>query len=451
MPAVVYRICALLSQILTGVPVGTNLGLFHLLFALLSGHFLAARGALFPALDQLGLPQPLLRRAVAALTYGAWQIHDLLPSWQQAVAQEGRWRPNSYEGIRPVAADLTGFFRPQLQDCLSKHYVAEAGQALPATLIGLVGAVGPVGEGRLALPRLMISTRTGETTDAVLETRLITAANLTLVAEEALIVDAGFELADLLAAGGRFVVRLPKNFTARRNHLPAYQGHGRPPEYGAVVRPLARTRAGKTTEATPPEATARWKDGRYHLKAHLWSELVLRSARPGAKTFRVVAIFDPRYKQPLLPAPNLNVSAWALWRLYKDRWPIEQLPLAAKAMLGTARAFVFGHDSRVRLPQLALLAGNVLSYVAQTSAPVASGFWDRCARPTCGRVRRVLNRVHFSELPVPEGQLQKEQCDVASGNGREGASSHQGGLRPLTCGESRLIYRKLKIYTEQFS
>jgi hypothetical protein len=413
MPTVVYRITDLLAKTLEDVPVGTNLGLFHLLFALLSGHFLAARGAVFTALDALGLPKPVLRRAVAALTYGSWQIEDLLGRWQQIVQQEQRWVPNSYEGVRPVTADLTGFFRPQLQGCRSKHYVAEAGKALPATLIGLAAAVGHLGSGRLALPRLMISTVTGETTDAALETRLITAANLTLVAEEALIVDAGFELADLLAAGGRFVVRLAKNFTARLNFLPAYKGRGRHPEYGDIVRPLARTRAGKTTDATPPQAMARWKEGRYKLSARIWSDLVLRSACPGAKTFRVVAIFDPRYKEPLLLATNLKVSAYALWRLYKDRWPIEQLPLAAKAMLGTDRAFVFGKDSRVRLPQLALLAGNVLSYVAATSAPVASGFWDRCAHPTCGRLRRVLSRVHFSELPVPEGQLRKKKSMTA--------------------------------------
>jgi len=413
MPTVVYRITHLLAKTVEDVPVGTNLGLFHLLFALLAGHFLPARGAVFAALDALGLPKPVLQRAVAALTYGSWQIEDLLQRWQQTVQQEGRWVPNAYEGIRPVAADLTGFFRPQLQGCASKHYVAEAGKALPATLIGLVGATGHLGSGRLALPRLMISTVTGETTDAVLETRLITAANLTLVAHEALIVDAGFELADLLEADGRFGVRLPKNFTARLNHLPAYPGKGRPPEYGEVVRPLARKRANKTTDATPPQATARWKDGRYHLSAGLWSDLVRRSEHPGAKTFRGVAISDPRYKEPLLLATNLTVSAYALWRLYKDRWSIEQLPLAAKAMLGAERAFVSGQDSRVRLPELALLAGNLLSYVAATSAPVASGFWDRCARPTCGRLRRVLNRVRFSELPVPDGRLRKKNSVTA--------------------------------------
>jgi hypothetical protein len=413
MPTVVYRITDLLAKTVADVPIGTNLGLFRLLFALLAGHFLNARGAVFTALDAFGLPKPDLKRAVAALAYGSWQIEGLLQCWQNSVHQEQRFVANSYEGIRPVACDLTGFFRPQLQGCASKHYVAEAGKALPATLVGLVGAVGHVGAGRLALPRLMLSATSEYTTDAALERQLITVANRTLAADEALIVDAGFELADLLAAEGHFVVRLAKNFTARLNYLPAYKGRGRRPEYGEVVRPLARQRAGKATQATPPESTARWKEGAHQVTAWLWSELVLRDCAPGGKCFRVVAIFDPRYKEPLLLATNLTVSAHALWRLYKDRWPIEQLPLAAKAMLGAERAFVFGQDSRVRLPQLALLAGNILSYVAATSAPVASGFWDRCARPTCGRLRRVLNRVHFSELPVPEGQLRKKNSVTA--------------------------------------
>jgi hypothetical protein len=413
MLAVVYRISDLLDQILGDVPVGTNLGLFHLLWALLSGRFLNARGAVFPALHDTGVSAPAVRRANNALAYGRWSFADLLARWQHVVKHEQRWVPNSYEAIRPVAADLTGFFRPKLSGCVSKHYLAQAGKALPATLIGMVGAAGHLGSGRLALPRLLLAGSDQEITDAALESRLITEANRTLAQDEALIVDAGFALADLLRAGGRFVVRLPKNFTARRNALPAYQGRGRHGEYGQIVRALARERAGKCIAATPPDATGRWKDARHWIEAHLWSDLVMRSERPGATMFRVVVIFDPRYADPLVLATNLSVSAYALWRLYKERWPIEQLPLAAKAMLGAERAFVFSQDSRVRLPQLALLAGNVLTYVAATSAPVASGFWDRCARPTCGRLRRVLNRLNFSELPVPSGQLRKKASVTA--------------------------------------
>jgi len=114
-----------------------------------------------------------------------------------------------------------------------------------------------------------------------------------------------------------------------------------------------------------------------------------------------------------LSATNLPVSAYALWCLYRDRWPIEQMPLAAKQMLGAHRAFVFGGESRYRLPELALLAGNVLTYVAATSVAVATGFWDRYCRPTCGRLRRVLQRVDFSAISVPEGPLLKKASVTA--------------------------------------
>jgi hypothetical protein len=124
-------------------------------------------------------------------------------------------------------------------------------------------------------------------------------------------------------------------------------------------------------------------------------------------------IHDPRYHDPLVVATNLPLSASAGWGLYRDRWPIEQVPLAAKQMLGAHRACVCGGESRHRLPELGLLAGNVLAYVAATTAAVATGFWDRCCRPTCGRLRRVLLRVDFSEIPIPAGPLRKKASVTA--------------------------------------
>jgi hypothetical protein len=103
MSDLVYRICALLSLVLARVPLGTNLGLLHLLIALVSGRFLSARGAVFPALSSLGLSDAGVRRSEAALCCGRWRTEDLLASWQQVVAQEGRFAPCGYEGIRPVA------------------------------------------------------------------------------------------------------------------------------------------------------------------------------------------------------------------------------------------------------------------------------------------------------------------------------------------------------------
>jgi hypothetical protein len=409
MSTIVYRITYLLTQVLKEVPIGTNLGLFHLLFALLSGRFLPARGAVIPALSSLGLSAAVVLRSNAALCYGSWHIQSLLEQWQKHVKNEGHFVPASYEGVQPVACDLTAFFRPQLQGLTSKHYVSQAGKALPAVVFGLSVAVGKVGSTRLGVPRLILRRQPDEN-EATLQTRLVRQVHKTLSPEEAAIVDAGFGLSDLLGIDGlRFVCRVRTNQSARRNFLPVYGGKGARPKRGELVRPLSRTRKGKTIAATSPDAIARWSDGQYDLEAHVWNDLVLPDQKPGARTFRVVAIYDPRYKEPLLLATALTVSAWAVWRLYRDRWAVEQLPLAAKSMLGAERSFVFGKESRFRLPELALLAGNLLSYVAATSAPVASGFWDRCARPTCGRLRRVLAGVHSAELPIPTGELRKKE------------------------------------------
>jgi hypothetical protein len=206
----------------------------------------------------------------------------------------------------------------------------------------------------------------------------------------------------------RFVLRRDKNFTARRNHLRAYRGRGRYPVYGTIVRPLPRSYKNRLLAATPPDKVCRWKVGKRTIRALIFENLVEKEAKPGAASFQCVVILDPKYKDPLVLATNLKATAYAIWCLYRDRWPIEQVPLAAKQMLGAEHSFVFGNDSRVRLPELALLAGNLLSYVSASFPPVSTGFWDRCARPTCGRLRRKLLRLNFSDLPVPEGQIRKK-------------------------------------------
>ena len=49
--------------------------------------------------------------------------------------------------------------------------------------------------------------------------------------------DAGFSVAALLTESvSRFVVRVARHFTARRNVLPAYKGRGRCPTFGERVR-----------------------------------------------------------------------------------------------------------------------------------------------------------------------------------------------------------------------
>lgn len=132
MSPLVYRICALLSQVLVRVPLGTNLGLLHLLLALLCGRFLGMRGAVFPALASLELPDADVRRSEAALCYGRWDAADLLrfkgrerrrhvrrPAplphrhplrHRQRTAGAGKWRPDGCSVGESAAAPLTVLF-----------------------------------------------------------------------------------------------------------------------------------------------------------------------------------------------------------------------------------------------------------------------------------------------------------------------------------------------------
>ena len=96
MSEIVYRIGWLLEQVLASVPLGTNLSLFWLLLALLSGRFLLSRGAVVAALADLGLPREAVCRAQAALAYGRFTLAALLLAWQQQVEREGRFQVHCY-------------------------------------------------------------------------------------------------------------------------------------------------------------------------------------------------------------------------------------------------------------------------------------------------------------------------------------------------------------------
>jgi len=114
-----------------------------------------------------------------------------------------------------------------------------------------------------------------------------------------------------------------------------------------------------------------------------------------------VGFFDPLFKEPLILATNLSpeeASAETIRQLYLDRWPVEQLPLAAKQMVGLHRQFVFNITACFRLPELSLLAGNMLTHVAQLLPPIPTGYWDRTPKKTPGRLRRLLAQDGLPEI-----------------------------------------------------
>ena len=383
---------------------------------LISGALHNSRGAIFPALKSIGLKDEEVRRAWAGMRYGAWQTERLLETWMEYVRDQDEWQAARHAGYYTKAIDITAYWRPTLKDLQSKHYHAEAGKALPAVVLGMIGQVGRVGQQRMALLTDLIRTELNDPSKTVLQRRVLRRLAENLAEDEMPVLDAGFKLQTLFQAGlMRFVLRLATNFTARRNFLPEYAG-GRPAEYGDIVRPLARSYDGKQIPATPPDRVETWQHLGLEFRAEFWDDLVLRECKPSGEnqTFTVVAIYDPRFENPWLLACPLQLSGADLWGFYHDRWPIEQLPLASKHMVGAHRQFVFAEESCYRLPELSLLAGSILTYLAATLPPIPTGFWDHNPKGTPGRLRRWLGRTTFSDLqPLQQGRIRRKSSVTA--------------------------------------
>lgn len=427
MPTLNQTMITILSHLVQALPIGTNLGLFNFMWMLCSGRLLTSRGAVFPALLALGLSDAAVRRAWAAFRYGRWTIEHLLRGWKTYVETQGEWEARRHGGYRVRAVDITAFWRPKLNGCPSKHFHALAGRALPAVIVGIVAQVGQVNSQRLAVPTQLLRVRADDGREASLQAELLRTVACDLEDDEVAVLDAGFSLGELHAAGvPRYVVRLARNVTARRAALSVRQpgDKGRPREYGDVIRPLARHYKGRAIPASHPDEQVCWADDGVELRADLWHELVRADCKAAdqAPRFSITVIHDPRFAQPWVLAYNIPISADEVVAIYRDRWPIEQIPLAGKQMLGAQRQFVFATDSCQRLPQLALLAGSILTYVAATLPAIPTGFWDRAAQPTPGRLRRAMARLPLPDLQALHPRLRKKTS--VTGHLPKGVAGH---------------------------
>jgi hypothetical protein len=403
----VTQTMTVLCDVVRTLPVGTNLALLQLLWMMLSGHLLVSRGAIIPGLHHAGLSDKTIRRSWQALRRGSWSIGLLLVRWEAAVMRGGQWQVRYHGGYCALPVDTSGFWRPRLKDCPGKHYDHRAGKALPAIVLGIIGRVGQVGKQRLLLPLGILRADPEQPEEGGLVAALIVKAKAIMLPQDALVSDGGFPLEMILEQRiPRYVAKLAKNFTARRACPPVYGGKGRPAERGEIMRPLARSYKGHVISATPPDRSESWEGDGIILRADFWENLILKETQPDAITegviFTVVAIHDPRFAHPLLLATPLKIAAQDVLHLYLDRWPVEQSPLAAKQMIGAYRSFVFAPEVCQRWPELALLAGAILSYLAAVLPAIPTGFWDRAPQPTCGRLRRFLSRSGFpTDYPLP--------------------------------------------------
>jgi hypothetical protein len=258
-----------------------------------------------------------------------------------------------------------------------------------------------------------VRTDRADPSEAKLVNRLLHQVGQHLAPDEVALFDAGFKLAALQAAEiERGVVRLAANVTARRNEPAPYRGRGRRPVYGLLVRPLARTYKGRPIAATEPDFTDEFEYEGRSLKVKGWYDLILPGVvpNPANHTFHIYLFEDPLYDHPLLLGATLRLHPATSFSLYQDRWPVEQVPLAAKHMIGAHRQFVFAYQSCQRWPELALIVGGILTYLAAALPPLPTGFWDKQPKATPGRLRRLLARADFPKDYPFLPQLRKKEA-----------------------------------------
>lgn len=399
-----------LEQIVKVVPVGTNLALLQLMWAMITGAFLSSRGAIHSALIKAGFEPEEIRRSWRALRWGKWHIYELVQRFRQQVEQTGKWHSHEYDGYRPVAVDTTAIWRPRLQGWVGKLYRQLAGKAMTGIGFGLIADVGQVSGQRLPLIRAIVRGHDAAESEMSLKERTVVKAASLLKENEVLLHDGGISITQLQAAGAaRFIVRLGTNCTARRPSLPVYKGRGRPPTRGVLVRPLTRKWKTRILTATPPDVMTTFEFEERRITACGWQDLMRADLKvtDDHERYAIWVFEDPLFKTPLVLGTNLSTAPKAIFSLYLDRWPVEQIPLVTKQLLGCQRQFVFTPTSCWRLGELAFLVGNILTWLAVLLPAQPTGFWDRHPKKHLDGYGGSWRRPFFQKSPYLTGNFEK--------------------------------------------
>ena len=418
-----YRILELIEQLVSVVSKGTALGLSDLASAMFSGYFIESGGAVTPAIEAFLHRQikdveeraARTRRGAKALTYGSYNLEELMNKLQDLIKAEGIWKPTIIQGYRVLSVDFTAFRRMAVKKLNTKAYFSDAGKAVYAVPIGMIASIGEANGQRIALLKKATVPDLKVNDDAERVKQLYKQVATVLEDDEIAVFDAGFRLVQALASGvSRCLIRLAKNITfgATAGKVPERTAErGRTPtQYKAdIVRPLKRKHGKKILPATEADESHTFmnEDG-LEIVVDIWNKLYflerqLKKVSNKRKkkilrhtAIKVMAIHDPRYDEPLLiGTPLLELEPEAAPKLYVARWPVEGLPQTGKYILsgGGGTHYVHHLTAMKRLPVLSLLFGSLLKYVAATSPPIRTGFWDRAAKPTYGRLLRQLKKV----------------------------------------------------------
>jgi hypothetical protein len=434
-----YDVQQAIEQMVSTLPKGTDLGLCDVMSAMFSGYFVESGGRIMPAIDHYLRAwisdeeerAARSRRAAKAITYGQYNLNELIEEMKRIVTQSGQWKPTVVQGYRLKPVDMTAYKRSRVKTLQSKSYDSTAQRAVPAVPFGIMGTTGEVNGQRVALLEMLLCGDIKGNKPAQEMKKVYSQVAKNLTVDDLAIFDAGFSLIEAVVAGiDHCVVRLATNCTFGQSpgKIPARTASKGPEpsrHQAEIVRPLARTHGSKKLAASPADETLICFDEAgaeirievwqrvYFLERHL--DRVKDEARKQAlrkKPLKVVVIHHPDFNDPLiLGTPILALTPQALLAIYPQRWPIEGIPQTGKYLLsgGGGRHFVHHPTAITRLPALTMIFGSLFKYLAAISPPIRSGFWDRQVKPTYGRLLRYLKKVG---LPI-SSQLSKKASVTA--------------------------------------
>jgi len=435
-----YQVQEAIEQMVSTLPKGTDLGLCDVVSAMFSGYFVESGGGIMPAVEQylsrfISDEQEKAarsRRASKAITYGQYNLDELVEEAKEWITADTQWSPTVIQGYELKPVDMTSYKRSSVKALKSKTYDSSAGKAVRGVPFGLMGTTGKVGEQRMAVIELLVCGDTTQNVPSAEMERMYKQVAKKLTTNCIALFDAGVSLIDALIHGiDNCILRLAKNCTFGKTpgKIPprtASKGPAPSRHQAEVVRPLARKHGENTLPATKPNETHTIVDeAGVEIQVEVWSPVYFLErhldrlgeneklkAKLRKLPLKVVAIHHPDFKDPLLlGTPVMQLSAESLYAMYPERWPIEGIPQTGKYLLsgGGGRHYVHHATAITRLPALTMIFGSLFKYLAAISPPIRSGFWDRAAKPTYGRLMRHLKKVG---LPL-SSQLSKKASSTA--------------------------------------
>ena len=437
--AIHYQVQQAIEQMVATLPKGTDLGICDVISAMYSGYFVESGGGIMPAVDQYlsafiddeAERAARSRRAAKAITYGQFNLAELLDELKKQVDAAGQWQATVIQGYQLKPVDMTAYKRARVKGLKSKTYDSDAHKAVPGVPFGMMGTTGRVGEQRVAILELLVRGDTSQNAPSAEMEKVYKQVGKKLTETDLALFDAGFSLVDAVRHGvNNCVVRLAKNCTFGKTAgkiPPRTSKKGPTPSrhQAEVVRPLARKHGDNLLPASQPTQTHTLvAEDSVEIKVEVWSPVYFlerhldrvedekRKRKLRHTPLQVVAIHHPDFEDPLLlGTPVLELTAASMQAIYPERWPIEGVPQTGKYILsgGGGRHYVHHPTALTRLPALTMIFGSLLKYLAATLPPIRTGFWDRAAKPTYGHLMKHLKKVG---LPL-SNQLSKKASVTA--------------------------------------